>query len=281
MGAALGYIAGGQCAAEYGWRNLFLFSTIPGIILAGGFLLLAPESRRSEDGVKPPSFLTGVRLICDKRVLALAIIGYILNTFALNGVAMFVVRHVSGLGMVESEASKYFGINLAITGFIGAFFGGQLASRLVRASPTPVRGLLRFVGVTTLIGVPFLSASFLFESPFPFFAACFIAQIALFAGTAPLNAVLVARAPTGLEAFTQGITIFAIQLFGGALAPILIGAVADGFMSFAGLSSRGALSVALQFSSIAMIGSGAVWLLASKVEARDSRLGDGAPRQSA
>jgi hypothetical protein len=129
-----------------------------------------------------------------------------------------------------------------------------------------VRGLLLFVGITTALGVPFLSGALLLATPWGFLALCFVAQIALFAGTAPLNSVLVARAPLGLEAFTQGITIFAIQLLGGALAPILIGYVADLLIAVGGFSPTVALAYGLQVSSVAMVLAAFVWLMAARAE---------------
>lgn len=266
VGSALGYIAGGQLAASWGWRNLFLLATLPGLLLSIGFVFIAKEDRSRIVREERPSFLQGVGAIMRSRVLRLTILGYILQTFALNGIAMFVVRHVAALGMVEDVAARNFGLNLAITGFIGALGGGQLASRLVARSTMQVRGLLLFVGITTALGVPFLSGALLLATPWGFLALCFVAQIALFAGTAPLNSVLVARAPLGLEAFTQGITIFAIQLLGGALAPILIGYVADLLITVGGFSPTVALAYGLQVSSVAMVLAAFVWLMAARAE---------------
>jgi predicted MFS family arabinose efflux permease len=266
VGSALGYIAGGQLAASWGWRNLFLLATLPGLLLSIGFAFIAKEDRSRIVREERPSFLQGVGAIMRSRVLRLTILGYILQTFALNGIAMFVVRHVAALGMMEDVAARNFGLNLAITGFIGALGGGQLASRLVARSTMQVRGLLLFVGITTALGVPFLSGALLLATPWGFLALCFVAQIALFAGTAPLNSVLVARAPLGLEAFTQGITIFAIQLLGGALAPILIGYVADLLIAVGGFSPTVALAYGLQVSSVAMVLAAFVWLMAARAE---------------
>ena len=266
VGSALGYIAGGHVASVGGWRNLFIGAAIPGIVLAIGFLFIAPEKTRVVPA-EHPSFVRGVRAIFAQPVLRLSIIGYVFNTFALNGVAMFVVRHLHGMGMSEAVAAQDFGINLAITGFIGAFFGGQLSSLLVSKARNQVRGLLIFTGITTLLGVPFLAGAFLASSVQIFLAACFIAQIALFAGTAPLNSVLVSRAPPGLEALTQGVTIFAIQLFGGALGPIMVGTAVDFLHSEVALEPRVALAYALQLATVAMIASGALYLWAAKREA--------------
>ncbi len=266
VGSALAYVAGGHIAATWGWRALFIGAVVPGLLLAFGFSRIAAEDGERSEKAESYSFLSGIKAIVGSPVLRLSIIGYILNTFALNGIAMFVVRHVVGLGVDEATAAQNFGINLAVTGFVGALFGGQLASKLVAKSSNQIRGLLLFVGVTTLMGVPFLSTAFMVNSPLLFLASCFVAQIALFAGTAPLNSVLVGRAPVGLEAFTQGITIFAIQLFGGALGPILIGQVADVLVSVLAFDQRSALAYALQLSSVAMVGSGLFYLWAARKE---------------
>jgi predicted MFS family arabinose efflux permease len=268
VGSALGYIAGGQFAASWGWRNLFLLATLPGLLLSVGFLFIAKEDKSLIVRETKPSFIQGTGAIMRAPVLRLTIIGYIFQTFALNGIAMFVVRHVAALGVPDDVVARNFGLNLAITGFIGALGGGQLASRLVARSSMQVRGLLLFVGITTAVGVPFLFGALLLSSPSQFFVLCFVAQIAIFAGTAPLNSVLVSRAPLGLEAFTQGITIFAIQLFGGFLAPMLIGYVADLLISMGGFSPTEALAYGLQLSPLAMLLSAVVWLMAARAERR-------------
>jgi MFS family permease len=133
VGAALGYVAGGQVAANFGWRNLFLFAAIPGLALALGFLLLRPEGREqaAEPGpdVSPRALVPGLLLIMRSPVLCLIILGYILNTYALNGVAAFVVRHGTSLGLSAADASTYFGLILVVTGLLGTLGGGFFCSR--------------------------------------------------------------------------------------------------------------------------------------------------------
>jgi hypothetical protein len=205
-------------------------------------------------------------------VLRLTIAGYVLHTFALNGVAWFVVRHVTSLGISEADAAKYFGINLVVTGFLGALLGGQLASWLAKRARGEVRSWLLFVATTVLIGVPFLSGALVTKSPAIFFVSCFVAQLMLFAGTAPLNSVLVARAPHGLEGFTQGVTIFAIQLFGSYLAPIVIGKLADVLIATNVADKSSALAYGLQLAPLAMVAAAAVWWRAAVRERRLSEI---------
>ena len=142
VGSALGFIAGGQIAMQWGWRPLFLLAALPGIVLAFGFLRIAPERRSLPKKEAAAGFIEGWRRILARPELRLIISGYVLNTFALNGIAMFVVRHGTSLGMSESEVASRFGVILATTGLIGALGGGRLASLLAARMTNQVRGLL-------------------------------------------------------------------------------------------------------------------------------------------
>jgi MFS family permease len=267
VGSALGYVAGGALAAQWGWQKVFYIACVPGLILSLGFLYVRPESRAErvlERSIESGGIVYCVRKILVAPVLCATIVGYIFNTFALNGIAMFVVRHLASLGLSEAEAAEYFGGMLAITGFVGALGGGRLASYFATKSRNPTYGLLRFVSITTLAGSPFLALAFCVGTPSAFFAACFFAELALFAGVAPLNTVLVARAPAGLETLTQGVTIFLIQFAGAALAPVIIGTTADLLPLV--ITNQSALAYALQIATAAMAISGLIWWRAAQLE---------------
>ena len=278
VGAALGFFLGGKISAAYSWRHVFQYAAIPGFILALGFLFLAPESKavsNEEEGRESnasldarPSFVAGLKAIVAVPVVRLAILGYILNTFALQGVAAFVVRYGTSLGMQMERVNDYFGLILLVTGFVGTFGGGRLASRFARRSDNQVFSLLKFVSVSTVIGVPFLCAAFVVGSPVLFLVCCFFAELLLFAAVAPLNAVIVEKAPTGLETLTQGVTIFSINLFGSILGPILIGKAADKLESFGYVGVAGSapyLSYAMQLSTLTMFLSAVTWWFAARL----------------
>jgi MFS transporter, Spinster family, sphingosine-1-phosphate transporter len=259
VGSALGYIIGGLLAAEYGWRFLFVFAALPGLILSAGFLFLTPDRSHVQServhSTESTALLSGVKKIICNRFLVLVILGYVLNTFALNGVAAFVVRHGSSLGLSEAQASSYFGAILVITGLLGTFGGGYLASYFASKSKDSIKTLLGFVAVSTLMAVPLLGACFLASSTVSFLAFCGFAELLIFAGVAPLNSVLVERAPRGFESLTQGVVIFMIQLFGGFLGPVVIGVLADQLDS---------LGLALQGTTVALLLSGLLWTVALK-----------------
>lgn len=271
-GSALGFIAGGEIAQHWGWRYVFLMAAVPGVLLSLGFFGIKAEKRTpAEERGPQQGAIAGVKSIFARPDLCLTIFGYVLNTFALNGVAMFVVRHGMSLGIAESTASAYFGGVLAATGFVGSLGGGYLASLYASRMSHQIYGLLRFVSISTLVGTPFLGAAFLAPSWNLFLMSCFIAQLALFAGVAPLNSVIVERAPRGLEALTQGVTIFMIQLLGSALGPVVIGWVADRLQGgiYAG-SPEKALAYGLQVATLAMFVSGVLWWFAAKRSLRES-----------
>ncbi len=267
VGSALGYVAGGITAQSWGWRALFGAAAIPGILLALGFWFVGPDKSDSHATTQRVNFFSGVKSIVSVPVLRWTIVGYIFNTFALNGVAYFVAAYGSGFGMDMAEVDWYFGIILVCTGIIGTLGGGRLASWFAKGKDDPLRAMLFFVSITTFVGVPFLGVAFLAGSPELFFGACFFAELALFAGVAPLNSVIVGYAPKGLETLTQGVTIFSIQLFGSALAPIAIGKLADVLNSMGAHDSAAAhiaLGYALQLATLSMVFSSLVWFFAAR-----------------
>lgn len=270
VGSALGYVAGGVTAESWGWRALFGAAAVPGVVLALGFWFVGPDRSKPTSPTQRIDFFSAARSIASVPVLRLTILGYIFNTFALNGVAYFVARYGSGLGMEMGQVDWYFGLILVCTGIIGTLGGGRFASWYAKGKHAPLQSMLLFVSITTFIGVPFLGVAFLVGSPELFFGACFFAELALFAGVAPLNSVIVGYAPKGLETLTQGLTIFSIQLFGSALAPIVIGKLAD-ILSTTGPHTSSAahavLGYALQLSTLSMVFSAAVWFVAAR---RDS-----------
>jgi predicted MFS family arabinose efflux permease len=139
----------------------------------------------------------------------------------------------------------------------------MLASTLAAKRQDSLSVLLAFVVYSTLIAVPFLALCFYAKTTGVFLVGCAVAELFIFAGVAPLNSLIVAKAPAGYESFTQGITIFAIQLFGGFLGPVVIGGVAD---------ATGSLSMALQGTSLALLISGLLWWNAGRVADAPRRL---------
>lgn len=246
VGAALAYVVGGIIAAKYSWQTVFLVGGIPGMILAFFFLPIKEHRSTLET---PPPFLPSIRKIFAAKYLRYAILGYALNTFALTAIASWIVKVGEQIGFAHEEINTDFGIILVVTGLLGTFFGGRLASRLAAKSDDPAAFLLRFVGISSILASPLLAWSFLSENHSVFLASCAIAELVVFAGVAPINAVLVSECPPELVTLTQGVTITAINVLGTLPGPWLTGMLADHI----------GLRAAMQLSTFALLACGALW----------------------
>lgn len=262
FGAALGYAAGGKIAGWLSWHYVFFFAAVPGLLLAPGFFRC--RDVRTATAERPP-FVESLRKVGRVRILWFAIGGYILNSFALNGIAPFIVRYGHTLGFELERIQFLFGMILLVTGSFGTLVGSRIAAWFASRASDPIESLMRFVGYTTLLGVPFLIVAFLVSHQLLFLGCCFFAQLMLFAGVAPVNSVIVDRAPEGLETLTQGVTIFLLNLLGNIGAAFIVGLAADAFLDRFD-NEQIALAWALQITSFAMFAAGSVWLLGGKLK---------------
>jgi len=247
VGAALGYVVGGEVAKRLDWQSAFFLGGLPGLLLAL-VLLVLPDSRSAPRPTRTRS--VGLQTILSTPILLFAIGGYVLNSFALNGLAAFVTTHGVSLGFEIDEIARSFGLILVVGGLVGTVGGGRLASYLARRSRDTNRSMLRFIGITGLIAAPAMAAAFMVTDRTTFLALCFFAEVVVFASTAPVNSLIVINAPRGGETLTQGVTIFSLNCFGALPAPILLGHLADTF----------SLPVSMYVASGALLLSGVVWL---------------------
>jgi MFS transporter, Spinster family, sphingosine-1-phosphate transporter len=261
-GAALGYFLGGQISSYFSWQAVFYLAAIPGLLLAPGLFRLK-DVRTTQREVPP--FIQSLGAVVKVRTLWFAIGGYVLNSFALNGIAPFIVRYGTTLGLGISQVQTAFSLILLVTGTSGALVGSMLANKMASGSDDTVKALLRFVGLSTLCGVPFLGGAFLTPSPVIFLALCFFAQLLLFAGVAPINAVIVERAPRGLETLAQGLTILFLNLVGNIGAAFAVGAAADRLL-MTGRGEAEALALSMQLNTCAMLLAGVIWFIGSVLE---------------
>jgi len=180
----------------------------------------------------------------------IATFGYVLQTYALTGISSYVTSYAARLGESPEGVSQVFGGILISTGILGTVVGGRVAARRAAHSAHPQAELLRLTALWTLLGCPFIAAAFLTGTPWLFYSCTFIAELVIFAGTAPLNAVIVQSVAPGLVARAQGISIFAINIGGYLTSSILIGAVADWSHS---------LPLALQTTTVALLAAACIW----------------------
>jgi len=252
VGSALGYVLGGFLAGQYSWQAAFIAGTIPGILLFS-FLLRFKESRAGT--VECLDLMQGFRAIWGSELLLYAIGGYVLQAMALNGVAAFVSSYGEKIGFKLETIGIYFGIILVAAGSLGTLGGGRLCSWLSRKGSAPISSMLNFVGISALLGAPFLFAAFLQSAHASFLLLCFLAELLIFAGTGPINSVIVLVCPQAYLTLTQGLTILALNLLGSLPAPPLVGKIADHF----------SLEIGLRSLCLPLIAAGLIWTLGGRL----------------
>ena len=170
------------------WEYSFVLGGVPGLVCAP-FLLRYRDSHRSE--ISRVGLVEGVRGLWRVALLRYIKLGYVLNTAALGGIAVFVPSYgeqVVGMGL--REVNQYFGIILLLAGFAGTFFGGRLASHVARSAEDKSAMLCRYSGVVSLLAVIPVFMAFSTESAWLFLSACFIAELLVFASVAPVLSLI-------------------------------------------------------------------------------------------
>jgi len=225
VGAALGYLAGGQMGPLWGWRAPFFICAIPGLVIAALYWFIGREPvRGASDHLKAtprrgtfaglftnPAFLTGT-------------FGLAALTFAMGGISAWVpefLRRSAGLSV--GHASQLVGASTVLDGIAGTLVGGMIAQRWLRTNHRALY-LLSFWSVA--LTLPF--GLLLFFGPARWAVpSLFAAEFFLFLNTGPLNTAIVNSVGAEVRATAVGLNLFIIHCFGDTFSPQIIGAISD------------------------------------------------------
>jgi MFS transporter, Spinster family, sphingosine-1-phosphate transporter len=250
VGSALGYAIGGFATSHWGWQTAFFAVAPPGFLL--GFLCFFRRDPREQ-----LERLKQKRRASLQDYLGLARIrSYVLNTFAMTaltfaigGLSFWVPGYLEYRGLPPSSRIVFGGIlvfaGLAAT-LLGGFTGDLLRKRFAGS-------YFLVSGIGILIAFPF-SAAMLF-TPFPAaWVLMFIAIFFLFFNTGPSNTALANVTHPSVRATAFALNILIIHALGDAVAPPLIGAVAD----------HTNMNIAFLVVSATMMIAGVLWLIGMK-----------------
>ena len=267
VGSALGYAVGGFVTSHWGWQTAFFAVAAPGLLL-GIFCFFRRDPR--ERGTKQNEKWRRPRL---QDYLGLARIrSYVLNTlamtaltFAIGGMAFWIPGYLEYRGLPPTSRIFFGGI-LVFAGLTATLLGG-LAGDLLRKRFAGSYFLVSGIGI--LIAFPF-SAAMLF-TPFPAaWVLMFIAIFFLFFNTGPSNTALANVTHPSVRATAFALNILIIHALGDALAPPLIGAVAD----------HTNMNIAFLLVSATMMIAGVLWLMGMKYLPADTAAVEAAERMS-
>jgi len=229
VGAALGNIFGGQIATHYSWRNAFIWAGAPGLLLALVLLPFQEPPRGQADGANPRSHskptLADVLNLFRLSKYMLVVLGYTAYTFALGafgtwGPSFFVRVH----GMTLDQAGNFFGGMMVVTGLLGTFIGGFLASAWHKRNPA---GYALLLTSSVLCAVPFAIMAFTLNARAVSQACLALAMFLLWFPTGPVNTLILETVPVNLHASAMAVSIFMIHLFGDMWSSEIVGRLAD------------------------------------------------------
>jgi MFS family permease len=246
FGLALGPILATQLLQIMSWRWIFVLVAIPGLILAG---LLARTIREpmhlAADAATPLPRARAVDMFRQRNV-PLAMLGLLC---AMSGI--FTLS-----AMVPSYLVDYLKLSTAHMGFVTSAIGfGGFLGQMVLPGLSDLLGRKSVSVLGFLIGAIFVYAfAHGGDSPGVLFVLLFVACFFCFGLLGLITGPIAAEAaPTGLISSTTGIIVGSGEIFGGGVAPVIAGTIAQHYgiqhtltMALIGLSLGVVVSLLLQ-----------------------------------
>jgi MFS family permease len=255
IGIFLGVVIGGIVAGLYvgSWRLAFLFTGIPGVVLAVLAWRLREPRRNEADEAElltraatsaiPASASVGaiptrgargnvLRQVRSLIRIKTLVVLTVMQMFALFVTSVAVVylptylQQTDVFGLSSGAAGAISGAVIAVAGAVGTIGGGYLADLLTRFS-AGARVLV--CGIGFLLSAPAFVLS-LTTRNFPIFALFFLLTtifITLYSG--PSTAATVDVVPAALRASAVAVTLLVAFALGEAFSPALVGALASYF----------------------------------------------------
>jgi MFS family permease len=236
VGAALGYLVGGQLGERYGWRTPFFVGAIPGLLIAGLYAIFATEPKRggSESGPQtnsePAEQPTGQEMF--RNFLGLfrnpgfmcATLGMAMLVFTMGGISTWMPTFLNRFaGMGVGKAGTILGAITVVDGLAGTAIGGWLAQRWLRRDH---RALYLLSAWSVILTLPL--AALVFFGPAKWsIAALFAAEFFLFLNTGPLNAAICNSVSAAVRSSAIALELFLIHMLGDTFSPTIIGKIAD------------------------------------------------------
>ncbi len=225
VGAALGYLAGGQMGPLWGWRAPFFICAIPGLVVAALYWFIGREPvRGASDRLKSTPRRATVAGLFTNPAFLTGTFGLATLTFAMGGISAWVPEFLRrSEGFSVGHASQLVGASTVLDGIAGTLIGGMIAQRWLRTNHRALY-LLSFWSVA--LTLPF--GLLLFFGPARWAVpSLFAAEFFLFLNTGPLNTAIVNSVGAEVRATAVGLNLFIIHCFGDTFSPQIIGAISD------------------------------------------------------
>lgn len=253
VGILVGFVLGGTLAGLYpgSWRLAFIFTGIPGLLLA--FLVWrVREPRRNqadEEALEireahiaaeeaqgaghpipvPTNVLAQFGALLHIKTLVVLIVMQIFAFFVLTVNVVFLPTYLQQkdtFGLTSGQAGLFSGAVVVLAGMAGTVLGGYMADWLNKRYPG---SRILVCGIGFLLGAPAFAAAVTFHS-LPVFTVFFvISTLLLTIYTGPSTAATQDVVPSALRASAVAVSLLIAHLLGDAFSPTLVGILATQF----------------------------------------------------
>ncbi len=218
LGGATGISLGGYIAAQFGWRAAFFMVGIPGVILGLAALRLpesavtvAKESMSLRELLQVPAFL------------ALLVSGFFCS-FAGYSYVVWGPDLVQEKGFSAAQASMALGLTIVLGGMLGIATGAYLSDLLAKLRAW---GRAAIVPIGFVLGAPAIYFALHASEKIHFLLFFGVGAFFLSWYHGPLTATIHDLVPPRGHATALGFYYLFVNLFSMAIAPVVIGRLAD------------------------------------------------------
>lgn len=253
VGILVGFVIGGAVAGLYpgSWRLAFIFTGIPGLLLAI-LVWRVREPRRnqadeedmgiyearvavntSKEAGRPIPVPTNVfaqfGALLRIRTLVVLILMQIFAFFVLTVNVVFLPTYLQQkdtFGLTSGQAGLFSGAVVVLAGMAGTVLGGYMADWLNKRHPG---SRILVCGIGFLLGAPAFAAAVTFHNLLVFTIFFVISTLLLTLYTGPSTAATQDVVPSALRASAVAISLLIAHLLGDAFSPTLVGVLATSF----------------------------------------------------
>jgi MFS family permease len=224
VGAALGYLAGGNIAVSHGWRMAFVASAVPGALIAILILIFMSEPEKTGAQEKAKVDKSSVMSLLKNKAYLTAILGYAAVTFSLGGISFWMPsflhrmdgRDIGAAGTIMGGITVVCGLGSTLLGGLLANWWSKKTSKALYYVPALSAALAAPPAVLCFFGPKSLTLPMLG-----------LAVFFIFLGTGPVNAATLNAVPSNLRATAMAGQLFALHVFGDLPSSKIIGIVSD------------------------------------------------------
>lgn len=219
IGGSTGIALGGIVAQWLGWRPAFFLVGIPGLLL-GLSVMSLPEPPRSPSQERLP-----VRGLLRVPAYLMVLAGGWFSSFAGYAYVAWGPNFVQEYkGFSPRDAGLALGLTMAVSGILGIVAGASLADRLARRW---VWGRAAIIPVGFILGAPAIFYALHATSKFEFLVFFALGAFLLSWYHGPVTATIHDLIPPRAHATALGFYYLFVNLFAMALAPLVVGKLAD------------------------------------------------------